>query len=81
MDKKVVKKAVAPAKKMFKVVKKVARPRVVEVGERVTVTTVYTVKRMPSALEGRHPNAMVSVEDKYGDRVLNFRLEELKLEE
>lgn len=57
--------------------------RVIDVGSRVTVTTVYTVKRIDSVGEGDGPKGivLVGVEDEKKDRVLNFRLSELKLEE
>ena len=77
-------------KALKKIVKKavVAKPRVrkIEAGETVIVTTVYKVKRVVE--QGSAPGGfvngcttMVTCEDKYADRVVTFRMEELKLTE
>lgn len=52
------------------------KERKLEVGDVVSVVTKYKVKRFDSKL-----TTLVAVEDAYGDRVLNFRIEELKREE
>ena len=64
-------------------VKKSARPKEIEVGSRVRVTTEYVVKRMLSVGHGDGPDGIVivSVDDEHRDRVLNFRLGELELVE
>lgn len=46
-----------------------------KIGDKVQVTTTYTVKRVGS---GPELPDMIAVEDSRGDRVLNFRKEELK---
>lgn len=74
---KVVKKAAvksAPVKKV--VTKKVEpRPRRIEAGERVTVTTEYVVKRVVN----QQGVILITCEDQYNDRVVTFRQEELTL--
>ena len=61
---------------------KVSKPKMsgkIEVGSRVVVTTVYTVKRI---IDGGGPLVLVSCDDEYKDRTVNFRMSELiKLEE
>jgi len=65
-------------KVMKKVVKKVLPKKTgLQVGSKVYVLTEYTVKRDKTP---NQPN-LIAVEDKYGDRVLHFRREELKLKE
>lgn len=51
--------------------------RKIEPGEKVTVKTTYTVKRVIEFEDGC--SQLVSCEDAHGDRVVTFRLEELEL--
>ena len=52
--------------------------RPLQVGDTVKVTTVYTIKRIDNHSTKSQRSALVGVEDDYGDRVVNFRLEELE---